>query len=73
MASLATLQTRLDQAEEAYHQLMLGTAVRVFVDQNGERIEYFASDKAKLAAYIKQLKFQIDNSSQEGPMGITLC
>lgn len=73
MATTAVLQARLDQAEEAYHNVSCGISVRVFVDQNGERVEYKAASLPQLAAYIKKLKFQLNPSSQSGPMGITLC
>ncbi len=49
-------QTRLDQAEEAMHNLMTGTSARVVVDQNGERIEYTVARTNDLRAYIMQLK-----------------
>lgn len=72
MATKAVLQARLEEAETALHQIELGQGVRVFVDQNGERIEYTASNRTSLKAYIRSLKFQIDNCSEGGPMGITI-
>lgn len=72
MADTATLQARLDAAEEAYHQLMVGNSARVVVDQNGERIEFTAANAARLQAYIAKLQFQLDNSTQKGPLGITI-
>lgn len=50
------LLKRLSEAEEAYHNLMIGGAARVFVDQNGERIEYNIQSSRTLAAYIDSLK-----------------
>lgn len=66
---MATLQQRLDAAEEAYDRLMTGRQVRVYVDQNGERIEYTAANRAALLAYIADLRRQLGTGSQ-GPMGV---
>lgn len=70
---LITLQSRLAEAEQAYHEFQMGRTPRVFVDQNGERIEYSATNIRSLAAYISALKFQISGASQSGPFGITVC
>lgn len=56
---LATLQARLADAEAAYHKLMLGSAVVVLKDQNGESVTYQSANSTKLAAYIASLKQQI--------------
>lgn len=56
---MATLQERLEAAETAYHKLMLGELARVYVDSNGERVEYTATNASKLARYIEELKAQI--------------
>ena len=64
---MVTLREKLADAEQAYHDLMLGRAVRVVVDQNGERVEYTAANAARLAAYIADLKRQLGQSSL-GPM-----
>jgi hypothetical protein len=53
------LKKWLQEAEEAYHQLMTGGSVRVFVDQNAERLEYTAANKQNLFNYITQLRAQI--------------
>lgn len=50
---------RLAQAEAAYHNLVLGVQARVFVDQNGERIEYTPANSSRLAAYIADLRRQL--------------
>jgi tRNA A37 methylthiotransferase MiaB len=57
--AVLTLQQRLERAEQAYHDLMVGQSVRVLVDQNGERIEYTAANSAKLSAYIQSLRAQL--------------
>ena len=46
----------LTEAETAYHRLQMGGAVRVFVDQNGERIEYSAVNRLNLLSYINELR-----------------
>jgi len=58
LADLATLQTRLTEAETAYHQLALGKqSVEV---QHGEmRQKYTAAQIGSLATYIADLKAQI--------------
>ena len=53
------LQARLDAAEAAYDKLMSGKAVRVLVDQNGERIEFTSANASRLAAYIVDLQTQL--------------
>jgi hypothetical protein len=58
-AERAVLTSRLADAEQQYHKLMLGQVAKVFVDQNGERIEYQQGSAAKLAAYIHGLKTQL--------------
>ena len=50
------LTTRLEEAEQAYHNLRMGQVARVFVDQNGERVEYAATSTSGLRAYILELK-----------------
>ena len=69
---MASIRERYEQAVEAYDKLMRGEAVRVFVDQNGERIEYAPANAAKLAAYISELKRSLDLASGKqqprGPM-----
>jgi hypothetical protein len=47
---------RLDEAEKAWHELQIGGQARVFVDQNGERIEYTPATRAALRGYIIELR-----------------
>lgn len=56
---LTILRTRLTDAQQAYHDLMTGGSARVFVDQNAERVEYTAANKANLWAYIIGLQAEI--------------
>lgn len=57
--SNAELQANLAGAQVAYHRLATGQMARVFVDQNGERIEYTAANTAVLYNYIQNLMAQI--------------
>lgn len=49
------LQDMLAEARKAYSQLVLGGAVRVVVDQNGERVEFTAANRQSLNQYIQTL------------------
>ena len=49
----------LNEAEEALHRLSLGGMARVYVDQNGERVEFTASNTARLRAYVLELKVKL--------------
>ncbi|PZQ95028.1 MAG: hypothetical protein DI533_20420 [Cereibacter sphaeroides] len=62
------LKKYLQEAEAAYHQLMMGGSVRVFVDQNAERVEYTAANKANLYNYIITLRSQICALDPSDPM-----
>ncbi len=66
MASIDTLKLWLAEAEVAYHKLNMGMQAKVFVDQNGERIEYNAATRGQLAAYIENLKLQINGTGTAG-------
>lgn len=55
-----SLASQLSQAESAYHKLMTGTSARVVVDQNGERVEFTAANRAALYGYILALRAQIE-------------
>lgn len=60
---LIQLQADIKDAKRKYHALMTGTAVTVFVDQNGERIEYSRVSANSLAAYITSLEAQLPGAS----------
>ena len=68
----ALLQQRLDNAETQYDLLMTGQSAKVFVDQNGERIEYAQASAAKLSAYIADLKRQLGIGGGMGPLNVWL-
>ena len=59
MADRAQLVIWLGEAEKALHQLNMGLRAKVFVDQNGERVEYEGSSRGQLMAYIADLKRQL--------------
>ena len=46
----------LVQAEGALHELMIGMRATVFVDQNGERVEYARASLPRLQAYVAHLR-----------------
>lgn len=64
------LADQLVSAQAAYHDLMTGKAVRVFQDQNGERVEYTVANAAKLANYIQELQRQLSGSLPSRPMRV---
>lgn len=60
--------TRLSEAESALHSLLMGQQARVFVDQNGERVEFTAASAPRLRAYIAELKAVLGKTPISGPM-----
>lgn len=69
---LAALKVKIADAENEYHQLSLGLKPRVIVDQNGERVEFTATNRQSLYAYIQSLKAQLPGSCAPGytrPLG----
>ena len=67
----AKLQARLEEAETALHRLSVGGQARVVVDQNGERVEFFATRRNELRAYIMDLRSRLGlDLGISGPMGV---
>lgn len=67
---MATTQQLLDQAKDARHKLVTGRLARVFMDQNGERVEYTATRLSDLDKYIAQLEAQVaGTTSARKPLG----
>jgi len=69
MADLATLRTRLAEAEDALHRLHMGEMeVRVATGSKG--VEYGPADAGKLERYIATLRSEIDRLSgaRRGPI-----
>lgn len=58
MADLATLQTRLSEAESAYHKLLTGTKL-VEIQHGDMRRKFMETEKGALLGYINDLKTQI--------------
>jgi hypothetical protein len=49
------IKAKIVRLEAAYDDLLSGKAIKRFVDQNGEQVEYTPANADKLLAYIKQL------------------
>ena len=61
---MATLTERLQEAENALHQLNIGKSVVEVVDQNGERVRFNAANAYRLSAYIQSLKREIAGTNR---------
>lgn len=57
-----TTAEMLKEAKDAYHQLMTGQAVNVYVDQGGERVEYSRTSAVALRMYIRELEAEISGT-----------
>jgi hypothetical protein len=68
----ALYTTRLTEAQNALHKLMIGESARVFVDQNGERVEFTSANSTKLRAYIHELKIMLGKVTTTGPMKVRM-
>lgn len=53
------IEAQLREARSAYHALITGTMARVVVDQNGERVEFVASNRGSLYTYIQKLESEL--------------
>lgn len=62
-AEEAALRLKILEAETEYHALVLGIKARVFVDQNGERVEFAKTDASELRKYITYLQSLLPNST----------
>lgn len=51
---------KLSEAEAALHALLTGRAASVFVDQNGERVEYVRASLPRLQGYVAQLRTLVE-------------
>jgi hypothetical protein len=61
----------LADAKRQQHLLLTGQAAKVFVDQNGERVEYNNASLPRLAAYIATLEEQVNAANcPTGPMRV---
>lgn len=69
-AERALYTTRLREAEAAYHTLVTGGGAKVFVDQNGERIEYQSGSIRGLTSYIASLRSLLGLGTPLGPLNV---
>jgi hypothetical protein len=53
--TISTACQRLQEADQAYHNLMRGGMVARVQDENGESIAYSQTDMAALLSYIRML------------------
>lgn len=60
-----TTQQKLDEARQAYHEIMTGQSVSRVIDQNGESVSFSKVNASALLSYIKQLEAEL--ASPEGP------
>lgn len=61
---MATTAEKLAQALDAKHKLATGQLARVFMDQNGERVEYTATNMAQLDRYIAELQAELAGTAR---------
>ena len=72
---MATNSELLAQARTARHDLIMGNKPRVFVDQNGERVEFTATNLDRLDKYIRELEALVNpltaRANRPRPIGFT--
>jgi hypothetical protein len=70
---VATNAELLAEARTARHNLVTGKLARVFMDQNGERVEFNKTSIADLDAYIRELELLVTPTTvkRPRPMGVT--
>lgn len=71
MPDLATLQTRLSEAEVAYHKLQTGALRASVTLADGESITYTQASRGELRRYIDELRNQIadlQGTKKRGPV-----
>lgn len=56
----AVINAKIARLEAIYESLLTGTAVKKFVDQNGEQVEYTAANASGLLTYINSLRAMVD-------------
>lgn len=66
----ALLEKRLTEAKEALHTALIGGHARVVVDSNGERVEFTATNTARLRAYIAELELRLGKTTSSGPLNV---
>lgn len=71
-AEVLALKQKILDVETAIHNIHTGQSVRVFVDQNGERVEFNGANLTSLRRYLLELKSQLPESGVKaytGPIG----
>jgi hypothetical protein len=58
MADLATIRTRIVEAEEALHQLATGAKEAWVTDHNGESVRYVRTSVGELQRYLHYLRME---------------
>jgi hypothetical protein len=66
-----TAAEKLADAKTQYHLLVTGQQAKVYVDQNGERVEFTTANRGALLAYIQKLEREV-NSARPGPMQVIM-
>ena len=66
-----TLEEQLADAKTQYHLLVTGQQAKVYVDQNGERVEFTSANRGSLRSYIQELERQI-GSTRPAPMRVLI-
>lgn len=68
-AEKLALEADLADAKKQYHLLLTGQQARVYVDQNGERVEFTSANRGALLKYIDSIERKLAGSSRpSGPM-----
>ncbi len=66
-----SLADQITDARCQYHLLMTGQAAVVYVDQNGERVEFRPASAALLADYIRDLERQLAGRTRAASFTVT--
>lgn len=62
---IKTPAQKLVEAETALHEVLIGSGVAKFRDQNGEEVTYTKMNLSDLRAYIRDLKLEIAGTGPE--------
>lgn len=73
---IEVIRVQIAEAELALHKLRIGGGVAAFQDQNGERVEYRATNIYGLISHINSLRLRIGMCPMQGvvsrPAGVIL-
>ncbi len=70
-AEKLALEADLADARKQYHLLLTGQQARVYVDQNGERLEFTSANRGALSQYIAGIERKLAGGSRpSGPMQV---